>query len=62
MWNDEEAIVSIKKCARCNADHDGLLFHPFYQNCDEYSHWAMCPYCAQPILLKILTTKPLTPR
>lgn len=48
--------VDICHRARCNGNHDKLIFKPLTRNQDDlgFSHWASCPYLGEPVLLKIL--------
>ena len=43
--------VDIRKCARCNGDHDDLEFRPFDLPARKFTHWAPCPTNGEPVLM-----------
>jgi DNA-directed RNA polymerase subunit RPC12/RpoP len=45
--------ADIENCARCGHDHAGIVFLAFVKPIDEWTHWAACPNCGDPILFKI---------
>lgn len=47
VWTD------VKSCARCGGDHDNLVFIKFTNPIDEWTHFALCPYNEEPILMKV---------
>jgi len=55
--------ISIKHCARCNQDHDNLLYHKFAQPIQDddsvlmWEYWATCPITGDPILIRTLNYK-----
>lgn len=49
--------TDVGTCARCQADHQHILFHQFEYPADRFTHWAICPTTGEPILM---TVKPET--
>ena len=49
-------VVDVRKCARCNGNHDAVLFKEFTIPPDdiEYTHYGLCPDSREPILLSIV--------
>ena len=45
--------VNVKKCARCENDHDGLEFHKLATPVGDWTHAATCPTTGLRILLRI---------
>jgi hypothetical protein len=47
--------IDIERCVRCNGSHKNLHFKAFTNTNvkAEHTHWAMCPNCGQPIVMKI---------
>lgn len=49
--------MNVRNCARCNGNHDDLVFRPLLQPIldDEgkavWTHWALCPTTGEPILM-----------
>lgn len=43
--------MTVRGCARCNEDHEQLVFLKLGQPCQEWTHWAVCPTTNEPILL-----------
>ncbi len=52
--DEKYVITDVKRCARCQDDHDGVVFCRLYNPSDEYEWWAHCPTTWQPILMKIV--------
>jgi hypothetical protein len=55
-------VTSVENCARCQQDHEPLLFKPFEINPIEvkgvtYGYWATCPVTMEPILLMVQEDK-----
>lgn len=50
---DGNVQTSIVNCARCNNNHEDIIFTPL-TNGIRYSHFAMCPVINQPILMYII--------
>ena len=45
--------VCVSGCARCGRDHARLYFKPLTRPIGRLTHWALCPHCDQPILMRI---------
>jgi len=45
--------VDVKNCARCDQDHVSLMFTKFTNPIDDWTHFSICPYNKEPILLKV---------
>ena len=45
--------INIKNCARCEGDHDQLEFEAFTNPPGKETHFAMCPFYDEPILMWI---------
>lgn len=56
MYSPDELdgmTVDVKQCARCQCDHDGLVFRQIHNQQDEYTFWSMCPKLNEPIALAV---------
>jgi len=52
-------VTSVYNCARCHKDHKKLEFHEFtfpVEDSDgtKWTHWVLCPFSEEPILLKVV--------
>lgn len=52
--NNTEFTTNINNCARCGENHTNLLFKKFTNDCNGFTHFAICPTNQEPILLKIV--------
>jgi len=48
----EVVINDVFHCVRCGKDHKQLEFKKLQNHGSLFTHFAMCPNCAQPILLR----------
>lgn len=46
--------LNVIECARCGQDHSSLSFTVFKEPVAPFTHFALCPYNQQPILLRVL--------
>lgn len=49
--------VDVVGCARCGTDHTQLSFQRLTRP-GRHTHWAWCPVVDEPIMLRIVMTKP----
>ena len=47
----DELIVDVKSCARCEDDHNSILFRQFTRPAGEATYFAICPKTQEPILM-----------
>jgi hypothetical protein len=45
--------VNVKRCARCQEDHDNMEFFPLKNPADEWAWWGTCPNVKQPVLMRM---------
>lgn len=58
--------VTVTACARCEGDHRRLEFRAFVRPIEEdhgepWTHWAMCPTTAEPLLLRARASESVSP-
>lgn len=57
----KKIVVAVKKCARCEKDHEPMCFLPFKRPVQppnqNVTHWASCPTTGEPILLSVEAVK-----
>jgi hypothetical protein len=46
-----DGVFSIGNCARCGEAHVDVTYHRFFNPPPRYTHWAVCPKTAEPILV-----------
>ena len=46
-------FMKIVNCARCQKDHEKLLFKKLQNSCLTFTHFSICPTNKEPLLLKI---------
>jgi hypothetical protein len=49
----EPGRMYLAKCARCGGEHKDLILYKLGCKRQEFSHWAICPYTTEPILVVI---------
>jgi hypothetical protein len=61
MWNKQKdkrkdidmLISELNNCARCGENHESICFYKLENPSDEWTHWAMCPTFAEPIMMLV---------
>ena len=57
MRQDKYMYVDVRKCARCQENHDHVLFQILNNAADEWCWYGTCPMTNQPILMKVTDQK-----
>lgn len=55
VHKDQFLTVTVRKCQRCNQDHESVTFRPLSNPVDDFCFWSTCPETYEPIHLAILT-------
>lgn len=51
-------VLDVGRCARCGEDHKQLTFFKLARPTPRYKYWATCPTNGEPILMRVVLTKP----